>query len=89
MSELKFGNETEKALISSIKRFFLEELEQEIGDLKAMQVLEFCAREIGPSIYNQAIMDAQSLLQDKVADLNGVLYEPEFDYWRSVKRAGD
>lgn len=86
---MKFGSETEKALISSIKRFFLEELEQDIGNLKAMQVLEFCAREIGPSIYNQAIMDAQSLLQDKVADLNGVLYEPEFDYWRSSKRAGD
>lgn len=80
---MKFGRDTEKALVSSIKRFFLEELEQDIGDLKALQVLEFCAREVGPSIYNQAISDAQTLLQERVADLSGVLYEPEFDYWRT------
>ncbi|MDF1543351.1 MAG: DUF2164 domain-containing protein [Anaerosomatales bacterium] len=80
---MKFGSDTEKMLIGSIRRFFLEELEQDIGDLKAMQVLEFCVREVGPSIYNQAIADAQSLLAEKVGDLGGVLYEPEFDYWRA------
>jgi len=69
-------------MISSIKRFFIEEFEQEIGDLKAMQVLDFCVREIGPKIYNQAIADAQTILQEKVSDLSGVLYEPESSYWR-------
>jgi len=79
---VKLSSETEKALISSIKRFFLEELEQDIGDLKAMRVLEFCMHEIGPGIYNQAIADAQSILQEKVSDLSGVLYEPEAGFWR-------
>lgn len=82
VSEVKYASETETMLVNSIKRFFLQELEQDIGDLKAMQVLEFCTREIGPSIYNQAITDAQAILQEKVTDLSGVLYEPEFDYWR-------
>lgn len=83
---MKLGSDTEKMLVSSIKRFFLEELEQDIGDLRALRVLEFCMREIGPSIYNQAVADAQSLLQEKVMDLTGVLYEPEFDYWRTKRR---
>lgn len=80
---IKLDKETEEALLESIKRFFMEELEQDIGDLTAMRVLEFCAREIGPSVYNQAIADAQTFMQDKLTDLGGVLYEPEFDYWKT------
>jgi uncharacterized protein (DUF2164 family) len=74
--------ETEKVLIRSIKRFFEDKLDTEIGDLKAAIVLEFFAREIGPSIYNQAIADAQAYLQEKVTDLSGARYQEEFDYWK-------
>ena len=45
-------------------------------------MLDFVAAEIGPSIYNQAIADAQAYFADKTADLAGVHYEPEFDYWK-------
>jgi uncharacterized protein (DUF2164 family) len=69
-------------MIASIKRFFAESLDDDIGDLKAARVLEFCVREIGPSIYNQAIADAQAHMQEKIADLGGVRYEAEFDYWK-------
>ena len=51
-------------------------------DLKASAFLEFCVREIGPSIYNQAIADAQTYVQEKVADLGGARYQAEFDYWK-------
>ena len=45
-------------------------------------LLEFCVKEIGPSIYNQAIADAQTYFQDKAAELAGLRYEAEFDYWK-------
>ena len=38
-------------------------------------------KEIGPSIYNQAIADAQSYFTGRVADLEGVCHEPEFGFW--------
>ena len=79
---IKLQKDTEKYLIASIKRFFADELEADIGELKASRVLEFCVREIGPSIYNQAIADAQSYFQEKAADLGGVRFEAEFDYWK-------
>jgi len=79
---VKLEKETEAYVLGSIRRFFAEDLEEDIGDLKAMRVLDFCIHEIGPSIYNQAIADAQSFLQEKVADLSGVHYEAEFDYWK-------
>jgi len=73
---------TERYLLDSIKRFFVEEMEQDIGDLKAMRVLEFCTDEIGPHIYNQAITDAQTYFEEKTLDLSGVRFEPEFNYWK-------
>jgi uncharacterized protein (DUF2164 family) len=78
-----------KQAIASIKRYFVEELEQDIGDLKAGLLLEFILKEIGPSIYNAAIGDAQTYLRDRVADLEGACSVPEFAYWpsSSVRRA--
>ncbi len=79
---LKLAEETEKRLVASIKRFFEEEMDDPIGELKALRVLDFCLREVAPSVYNQAIADAQGYLTDRVADLSGSTYQAEFDYWK-------
>lgn len=79
---IKLQKESEKYLIGSIKRFFAEKMDDDIGDLKASLVLEFCVREIGLSIYNQAIVDSQTYFQEKASDLGGARYESEFDYWK-------
>jgi len=79
---IKLEAETERYLLTSIKRFFAEELDEEIGDLKAMSVLDYFTTEVAPSIYNQAIADAQTFFQEKVSDLGGVQYAAEFDYWK-------
>ena len=52
-----------------------------MGDLKANLLLDFVLKEIGPSIYNTAIADAQTYFQGRVADLEGVCHEKEFTYW--------
>ena len=71
---------TEKAL-KSIRRYFAEQLDQEIGELPSRLLLEFVLEEIGPSIYNGAIAEAQVYLRERVADLDGACYMPEFEYW--------
>ena len=79
---VKLAEETEQRLLTSIKRFFEEEMDEPIGDLKAMRVLDFFIREVAPSVYNQAIADAQAYFTDRVADLSGSTYEAEFDFWK-------
>ena len=79
---VELAEETEKRLVASIKRFFEEEMDEPVGDLKAMRVLDFFVREVAPSVYNQAIADAQAYFTDRVADLSGTRYEAEFDYWK-------
>jgi uncharacterized protein (DUF2164 family) len=74
--------ETAKQLRASIKRFVADELDQDIGDLKADLVLDYCLKEIGPSVYNQAIADAQAYFSARVSDLEGACYAREFTYWK-------
>jgi uncharacterized protein (DUF2164 family) len=79
---IKLSDDARQRLTASIKRYFDENMDEEVGDLKASLLLEFCLQEIGPSIYNQAIADAQAYMQEKAADLDGTCYEPEFAYWK-------
>jgi uncharacterized protein (DUF2164 family) len=72
---------TQARFIASIKRYFAEALEDDIGDLKASLLLEFVLREMGPSIYNRAVADAQARLQDMVLELDGSCHEPDPGYW--------
>ena len=73
--------------IASIQRYFERNLSEPIGDLPASLLLNYFLEEIGPTIYNQAIADAQARLQQRVADLEGELYEEPFQYWHKTKRS--
>jgi len=79
---IELPKDTRKALIASIRRYFAENMDEEIGDLKASLLLDFCLREIGPTIYNRAIADAQAHLQSQLTDLDSACWEPEFGYWK-------
>ena len=67
--------------IASIKHYFAEHMDEEVGDLKAGLLLDFFLKEIGPSVYNHAITRAQAYFQEKTVDLDGACYEAEFGYW--------
>jgi uncharacterized protein (DUF2164 family) len=71
--------------IASIQRYFEKNMTEPIGELPAGLLLNFFVEEIGPAIYNQAVADAQSRMQQRVADLDGELYEEAFQYWSRVK----
>lgn len=80
--------EKRKQLQASLKRYVAENLDEEMGDLKAGLMLDFVLKDIAPTIYNQAITDAQTYFQARVADLEGVCYEDEFTYWPDPRRSG-
>ena len=82
---IKLPKETEKLAVSSIKRFFSEEMEEGIGDLKANLLLNFFLSELAPTVYNQAITDAQTYSQNMVTDMSGACYHDEFGYWKKKR----
>jgi hypothetical protein len=45
---IKISPETRQRLIASLKRYAAENLDEELGDLKAGLLLDYCLTEIGP-----------------------------------------
>jgi len=74
---IELDKERKQRMVRAIQTYFDEKLDQEIGQLAAELLLEFFVKQVGPTIYNQAVKDAQAFLQDKLMDLDGVLYQPE------------
>jgi uncharacterized protein (DUF2164 family) len=83
---IEISNEVRANAIASIKRYFEENMSEAVGDLPAGLLLKFFVEEIGPAIYNRAVSDVQTRLQQRVLDLEGELYVPEFQYWPNVDR---
>ncbi|MES2759296.1 MAG: DUF2164 domain-containing protein [Pseudomonadota bacterium] len=78
---IKLNKDTEERLLTSLQRYCAQNFDEEIGGLKARLLLDFCLREIGPSVYNQAVQDAQAAMQEKIAEVETNCYETEFAYW--------
>ncbi len=74
--------------IASIRRYFEENMPEPLGELPAGLLLNFFLEEIGPAVYNQAISDASTRMQQRAGDLDGELFADEFQYWakRKAKR---
>ena len=87
---IELSKEARKDAIASIERYFQENMEKKIGNIAAAGLLSFFLEEIGPSIYNRAVADAQERLQARVQDLDFEVHEDEFAYWRKYdkKRKG-
>ena len=81
MTAIEFSKQDRATAIGSIQRYFEENLTEPIGELPVGLLLNFFLEEVGPAIYNQAISDAQTRMQQRVADLAGELYADEFQYW--------
>ena len=66
-----------KQIIEEVQSYFSNELDESIGDLKGEMIVDFFIQKLGPKIYNQAIEEANAFIQEKLIDLESILYIPE------------
>jgi uncharacterized protein (DUF2164 family) len=86
---IELSKEVRQQAISSIERYFLENMEEKIGNITAGALLGFFVDEIGPVIYNMAVAEVQERIQSRVMEIDQEVYEDPFQYWRkhnSVKK---
>jgi uncharacterized protein (DUF2164 family) len=81
MVTIELSKQERSTAVASLQRYFEDNLPDPIGELPAGLLLNFFLEEIGPAIYNRAIVDAQTQLIQRVSDINGELYADEFQYW--------
>lgn len=85
---IELSKEVRAEAIASIERWFREHMDEPIGNVAAGGLLGFFLEEIGPSIYNRAVSDAQERLLARVQELEFEVREDEFGYWRRQPSAG-
>lgn len=64
--------------VAALQAYFAEQMDEEIGDLKANLLFDFILTELGPTVYNQAIADARAFFEERAGDLAAVCYREEF-----------
>lgn len=84
---IELNKDARAEAIKSIERYFLENMEDRIGNIAAGALLNFFVEEIGPAIYNQAVAEVQERLQTRIAELDIEVHEDEFQYWRKFDGA--
>lgn len=85
---IELGKEAKAQAVASIERYFRENMEEPIGNVAAGGLLGFILEEIGPAIYNKAVLDVQERLQARISELDLDVHEEEFQYWRKFERQG-
>lgn len=68
-SRIKLTKEKKEEMISAIKDFFLNEREEELGDLASNLILNFVIEELAPEFYNQGVYDSYKYMNDRNEDL--------------------
>ena len=77
MEKLEFTPEEKNQIVSKVKMYFEEELDQQIGNFDAEFLIDFFAEEVGAYFYNRGLYDAQALFSQKVDELADSIYELE------------
>ena len=86
VTPIELSKQARADAIASIKRYFDENMPEPIGDLPAGLLLNYFLEEIGPVVYNRAVKDVVFRAQQRVGDLEGELFTPEFEYWPNHER---
>ena len=83
---IELSKEDRAQAVASIERYFRENMEEKIGNVAASGLLGFFLEEVGPSIYNKGVSDAQERLQARVSELDFEVHEDEFAYWQKYDK---
>ena len=75
-----------EAIVPSLRKYFKEELELELSEMRAKFVLDYFLKEIAPFAYNQGVKDAETFFRAKIEDLPAVCFEEGLTYWHQKKK---
>ena len=67
--DIKLTKEKKDDMVSKIKAYFLEEREEELGDLASGLILNFIIEELAEEFYNQGVYDSYKYMNERIEDL--------------------
>ncbi|SEG02586.1 Uncharacterized conserved protein, DUF2164 family [Vibrio hangzhouensis] len=64
-------------LISELQKYFMDELDYELGQFDGEFLLDFLSKKLAPAYYNKGLEDAKAVLERRLTDITEELYEIE------------
>jgi len=80
-----FSKDQKAEIVSSLRRYFTENLDSELSEMQAGFLLEYLMNEIAPFAYNQGVEDAQKYFLRTTEDLPGTCFQAPMMFWKSRK----
>jgi uncharacterized protein (DUF2164 family) len=77
VKKIQFDKDERAAMVEKIRRYFVDELDSEIGNIPAEQLLQFVGEAIGPFYYNQGLLDAQAVFTRSMDNVGDEIYALE------------
>jgi uncharacterized protein (DUF2164 family) len=74
---IEFSKEETKAMVADLRRYFTNELDQDLGQLPAEMLLDFFADQMGAHFYNRGLYDAQTAFAAKMEDVSDAIFSLE------------
>ena len=74
MKKIAFDKPERDAIVASIQRYFVDELDTPIGAIPAELLLAFFTDRIGGFYYNQGLADAQTVFAKSINSINDQIY---------------
>ena len=73
-------------IVHSLRKYFREELDVELGGLQAQFFLDYILKEIAPFAYNRGVRDAETYFMAKIDDLPSICFEEGMTYWKKKRK---
>jgi uncharacterized protein (DUF2164 family) len=72
-SRIQLPPEKRREMVAAIKGYFLNERDEEMGELASGMLLNFIVDALAPEFYNQGVADAQKYISDRAEDLYALM----------------
>ncbi len=71
---IKLADERRAEFVAALQNLFHSEFDETLSDFRANEVLDLFLKNLGPSVYNQAVQDVRAYFQTRLDDLDGEVY---------------
>lgn len=68
-NKIELPKEKREEMILKIKNYFLNERDEELGDLASIMIFEFITEELAAEFYNRGVYDSYKYMNDRCEDL--------------------
>lgn len=74
---IRLSPDRRASLLAALQHHWEDTFDEPLSAFRAEGLVDFFVRQLGPPVYNQGVRDATGYIQDRLADIEGEIHEPD------------